>query len=252
MMTRAPYWRTTDKQDWGFKPLSWYDCSKEAATVLGKLKYLFSYSVLKRRINKTLNKHDKRCISLGSGVNVPDGWIGFDRYKSGRNVFPVNLLFRFPLQSNSVHELLAEHILEHFFYDDVFRFLEECHRVLIPRGKLRVVCPDALNLANLILEEEKAEKQEDVLMDAKIHCWPHDGLLWARTINRLSHQWGEHKSLLSAKMIKQILEKTGFAKIALLKVNETVHFEKSPDIHQKRFPNEKSGMSFAVEAIVPK
>lgn len=247
---REPYWRTEKKEDWGLTPLNQYDWIKDVLSLPKQLLHLFLNNFHKKRINRVLYTFDIRRISLGSGATVPDGWIGFDSVKYGKNIFPVNLLLGIPVSSNSVHEILAEHIMEHFFFDDVYWILGECYRVLAPGGKIRIVSPDAKNIAKLILKDELAEKNSDVLTDAKIHKWPNDNIRWARYINRLSHQWGQHKSLLTSNMLKQILEKLGFDKVSQVSIKESVVFKKPPDIHYKRFPDDSPDVNFAIEAIV--
>lgn len=244
---RQPVWRGHNKADWGLKPLSLKTAIRECFFRSELLRDYYRFWVNKRKVPKKLRQFETRRISLGSGTSLADGWIGFDCLKSGQNIFPVNLLLGFPLQDDSVHELLAEHILEHFFLDDIYLILKECYRTLKPEGKLRIICPDAKKIANLIMMEANAEEHYDVTFDTKIHRWSADGLRWARTINRLSHQWGQHKSLLTSNMIKQLLHKIGFKTIYQLPVKETKLFDYLPDIHHKRFSEESANLNFAIE-----
>ncbi|MEA5504692.1 methyltransferase domain-containing protein [Halotia wernerae UHCC 0503] len=250
MTNREPHWRVNGKDDWGLTPLKSYDFIKEFLCALKQLLSLVSYKSQSRKINKCLQQFEIVKISLGSGRDVPDGWIGLDSHKSGKRVFPVNLLLGIPLKDDSVHEILAEHIIEHFFFDDVYWLLSECYRVLSPGGKLRIVCPDAKNIAELILKGHRAETDHDVIIDSKTHRWPDDGLRWARFINRLSHQWGQHKSLLSREIISQILGKVGFDHVVQVSINESIFFNPIPDIHSKRFPDDGPNLNLAIEASI--
>jgi predicted SAM-dependent methyltransferase len=50
--------------------------------------------------------------------------------------------FPWPWEDETVDEILASHILEHFTLDGGERFLSECYRVLKPRGVLHIAVPD--------------------------------------------------------------------------------------------------------------
>lgn len=76
-------------------------------------------------------------LNLGSGDNLLDGYVNIDR-KTGGEVFPLAAY-----QDNSVDEILASHILEHFSHrEQVGNVLREWHRVLKPGGLLRVAVPN--------------------------------------------------------------------------------------------------------------
>jgi ubiquinone/menaquinone biosynthesis C-methylase UbiE len=58
------------------------------------------------------------------------------------DVFLHDLRRPFPWPDASAHAIYASHLLEHLTREDGARFLRECHRVLEPKGILRVVVPD--------------------------------------------------------------------------------------------------------------
>ncbi|BDS11586.1 class I SAM-dependent methyltransferase [Aureispira anguillae] len=252
MVTREPNWRVDEKDDWGFVPLTKKDLVKEFLSFPKQLYRLFKNQIKVRKLEKHLASLDQVNIALGSGTTVADGWIGFDTHRLGKNVYPVNLLLKLPLKDNSVDAILAEHIIEHFYYDDICFLLKECYRVLAPGGKIRIVCPDAKNIAELIIMGKQAEMDHDVLEDSKIHRWPDDGMRSARFINRLSHQWGQHKSLLSRTMLTNLLKQAGFEEIFQATDRTSTVFETLPDVHLLRFPNDSSKLNLAIEAIAKK
>lgn len=248
---RNPFWRESNK-NWGLKKVYFSEWSH---SILSELVFIFDpikNRLQKKKIRSELSKYKLKCISLGSGKEPPKKWIGFDRYKSGKNVFAVNMLFDFPVASNTVDEILAEHIFEHFYWDDLEFILKECYRVLKNNGKIRIVSPNAENIARLIKLGSQAENDFDVITDSNLHKWNKDGMCWIRTINQITHQWGEHKCVLTPEMMESLLKHIGFKEITILPLKESRFFDPIPDIHQKRFPNERTEANFAVEAIVYK
>jgi putative methyltransferase len=249
---RRPNWRDLGENNWGLKKQKWKDWNVSILSELSSIVDPIRNKLQKKNIEKTLQNYPKCCISLGAGKEVPEGWIGFDRYKSGKNIFSVNMLFDFPVKTDVVDAILAEHILEHFFWDDLEYILQECFRVMKNGGKIRIVSPDAKNIARLIQLGIEAEKDYDVQIDSDIHHWNKDGMRWVRTINQLTHQWGEHKCVLTSEMLKCLMEKIGFQEITILSVKKSKFFDEIPDIHQKRFPDDREGTSFAIEALAIK
>lgn len=245
---RKPNWKENNS-NWGLSKLGNMEIIKNVLSDTLQIADPLINIFLKQKIKKMLHNRSSRCLSLGSGKDIPDGWIGFDRYRKGKNVFPVNIQFKFPLEEESIQAVLAEHILEHFYLDDIVIILQECFRVLEKGGYIRIICPDAKNIARLLMLESEAEKDYDVMLDRRIHRWPQDELNWARTINRLSHQWGQHKSLLTSKMVEDLLLKSGFTNVKIMTVEESHYFSRIPDIHTKKFEEERKECNFVVEGM---
>lgn len=74
-------------------------------------------------------------LNIGAGDTVIDGFTPIDR-KFGTEAYPLN----YP--DNSVDEIRASHILEHFTFADAQEAMAEWVRVLKPGGKIRVAVPD--------------------------------------------------------------------------------------------------------------
>ncbi len=73
-------------------------------------------------------------LNIGSGGEV-EGYVSIDR-KQGREAYPLD----YPV--NSVDEVRASHILEHFGRGDILKVLKEWVRVLKPGGYLKIAVPD--------------------------------------------------------------------------------------------------------------
>jgi hypothetical protein len=79
-------------------------------------------------------------LNLGSGTQILKGWTGVDIFKAE---IQYNLRkFPWPWDAGSASEILASHILEHFTREQGVQFLEECHRILEPYGRLHIAVPD--------------------------------------------------------------------------------------------------------------
>jgi hypothetical protein len=74
-------------------------------------------------------------LNIGAGDTKIEGFTPIDR-KFGSEAFPL------PYPDNSVEEIRASHILEHFSFGDGIKALSEWVRVLKPGGRLRVAVPD--------------------------------------------------------------------------------------------------------------
>ena len=74
-------------------------------------------------------------LNIGAGDTVIDGFTAIDR-KFGTEAFPLNYA------DDSVDEIRASHILEHFSFGDAQVALAEWVRVLKPGGRIRISVPD--------------------------------------------------------------------------------------------------------------
>ena len=74
-------------------------------------------------------------LNLGGGSTVIDGTVNVDR-KTGGEVFPL------AYADNSVNEIRASHVLEHFGHEHVGTVLKDWVRALKPGGCLKVAVPN--------------------------------------------------------------------------------------------------------------
>jgi predicted SAM-dependent methyltransferase len=74
-------------------------------------------------------------LNIGAGDTQIDGFTPIDR-KFGQEAYPLQYA------DNSVDEIRASHILEHFTFREASEALREWVRVLKPGGKIRIAVPD--------------------------------------------------------------------------------------------------------------
>ena len=82
-------------------------------------------------------------LNLGAGDTKLEGFIPIDR-KLGTEVYPLT-----DYADDSVEEIRASHILEHFSFDEVTKVIAEWVRVLQPGGKIRIAVPDMDKIAEM-------------------------------------------------------------------------------------------------------
>jgi len=81
-------------------------------------------------------------LNLGCGNDIMPGWVNIDAYNDQADV-KANIE-KLPYGNDTVDEILASHVIEHFHFMAGFDVLLEWKRVLKPGGKLIVETPDFL------------------------------------------------------------------------------------------------------------
>ena len=81
-------------------------------------------------------------LNLGSGGSRLPGYINIDVEPSFNPDIVCNLgTDRWPVDSDSVHEAVASHVLEHLPGEQFFHFIRELHRVMKDKGRIGIVVP---------------------------------------------------------------------------------------------------------------
>jgi predicted SAM-dependent methyltransferase len=79
-------------------------------------------------------------LNLASGRDYREGWVNVDF--NGKCDLKHDLTNPLPYEDNSVDEILAAHILEHFGFGEYMDVLTDWVRVLKPGGKMTILVPD--------------------------------------------------------------------------------------------------------------
>jgi predicted SAM-dependent methyltransferase len=114
---------------------------KPASGFLGKLRSMVSGA-----------RSDPYFVNLGCGGCFHSDWVNFDFVSQSPDVIQHDLRTRLPLNDGSCAVVYHSHVLEHLPRAFAPLFLQECYRVLIPGGLLRVVVPDLETIARLYLK----------------------------------------------------------------------------------------------------
>lgn len=236
---RTPVYRGPDETDWGlpsFTPADiWRDLRDATRAVFH---HLFVHSAQARRLHKDMRRSPGSIkVSIGSGRTVPgDGWVGLD-FRTGPHVYKCDLRKPLPFRDGTVDVVLAEHIVEHFWFDDIPHLFGEFVRILRPGGTLRVVCPDALIVCDLLQGVENERTKLQIQMDARMHRWQLPDATPLRVANRMAYEFGNHKSLLTEQALIDFAATAGFIGIAATTIDKSVYFEAPPGTHLARYPD---------------
>lgn len=80
-------------------------------------------------------------LNLGCGLDVREGWVNADRV-SGPGVTIIDMRHHLPWPDDEFEIVCAHHVLDMLTLDELEVTLEECRRVLMPGGVLRISTPD--------------------------------------------------------------------------------------------------------------
>ena len=93
-----------------------------------------------------------KCVNLGCGARFHPAWVNVDIAPQDPTVQRCDLSQTFPFADNSFDAAYHSNVLEHIRREHALSFLRECHRVLKPRGLLRVAVPDLEQICRLYLD----------------------------------------------------------------------------------------------------
>ena len=79
-------------------------------------------------------------LDLGCGENKREGFTGVDLYAQA-DVKCDLMQFHWPWQDSSIDEIWCSHFFEHIAGPMRVRFMDEVWRILVPQGKMTIICP---------------------------------------------------------------------------------------------------------------
>lgn len=93
-----------------------------------------------------------KCLNIGCGSNFHALWTNLDISSVYPGVQTYDIRKGLPFADLSFDVCYSSHLIEHLNQDDAKKLLAECHRVLKPRGIVRLVVPDLQEIAKNYLE----------------------------------------------------------------------------------------------------
>ena len=94
-------------------------------------------------------------IEIGSGPFSHPGWYHVD-FRAKTADLRVDVRRGLPFADGSARCIFSEHVFEHFTPEELATLLAECHRVLEPEGKIRIVVPDLEAYVKAYCRRDKA------------------------------------------------------------------------------------------------
>jgi len=154
------------------------------------------------KVKRNYRKYFGARLEIGSGPKRREGFITLDL--SWQTDFPYDLSLGLPFPSNSIGLIYSEHVLEHFYHDEVKFILKECHRVLQKDCVFSVAVPKVyLALRAYTSSDEEFQK-------AVSYNYPKELKSRLDIINFMLYLQGHHKNSFDDENLKIALEEAGF------------------------------------------
>ena len=144
-------------------------------------------------------------LNLGCGDKILPGYINIDTVSSRAGKQPdVNADIRDlrKIKSFIADEILAVHVIEHFYFWEVIPLLKSWRRLLKPGGKLILECPNLPYACQMIVENPAMRSQADKA--GQMSMWPLYGdPSWKDPL--MCHKWAYTPESLMA-----VLDEAGY------------------------------------------
>lgn len=147
-------------------------------------------------------------LDVGCGTNIHAGYTHMD-IKSNNHIEIIGDCRKLPFPDNSIEEILASHIIEHFSYTEIVGVLKEWYRALQLKGQLIIKCPDLDFLCRAYVSGHHTPEQILVYLYGAFTfnaCTPDGRLNNIGTYNEPD----AHKAMYNEEMIMKRLEEIGF------------------------------------------
>jgi predicted SAM-dependent methyltransferase len=155
-------------------------------------------------------------LHLGCGPNYLEGWINIDIDPVVKSDLLFDLREEFPFPDSYVDFIYNEHFIEHLTYNEGLLFLQECNRILQPRGILRISTPD-LEYVTFVYIAGHYDVYQDIGigLESETKC---------KFLNRSMRDWG-HQYLYDLPELIDILHKSSFSLVKNVSWGESIYPE---------------------------
>jgi len=171
-----------------------------------------------RTIREYFETHSIRKLQLGAGGHSVDGWLNTDIEPKANEVY-LDATSDYPFPSGSFHYVFAEHLIEHLPWEGGLKMLKECHRVLAPGGKIRIVTPNLEKAFQLINASTDVEVRKVIEASRRLYDWPDTPVMPAYVFNKTMREWG-HQFIYDPATLRKTFELAGFTEIKERRIGE--------------------------------
>lgn len=168
---------------------------------------------------KRLGKLQGVRLHLGCGKRIVPGCIHLDCFASPGIDFECDFREPLPLASGAAEMIYSEHVLEHLEETEALKLLRECHRVLIPSGRIRIGVPDGGAYCRAY-----ASGNHDFFAAARNignPCRPLNTPM--KIINQMARMGGHHRFAWDEETLRMALEEAGFTQILRTEPGKSRH-----------------------------
>jgi predicted SAM-dependent methyltransferase len=181
-----------------------------------------------RQLDRYLNgvPPEKRCLSIGSGLNVIDGWLCTDPVPVRPATVYLDATKRWPIPSASFRYMACEHMIEHVPYEAGLQLISEAHRVLQRDGVLRISTPN-LDVFRLLPDADDPDAQEYIRWSNRTYGTAEqraDEASPIHVLNRMMREWG-HIYLFDEDTLRRALTRAGFRQVVRCEPGTSSHAE---------------------------
>lgn len=163
-------------------------------------------------------------LNLGCGGNGRKGWVNLDAFAAPGVNCVCDCRRGMPLADASCLGIFTEHFFEHVDYtEEVPALLDECRRVLVPGGLIRIVVPDA----GRYLAAYAAAGWDEIAALRGLRPDGEDPYSNCRfrtkmeLVNEIFRQGVQHKYAYDEATLAQVLHDAGFRDVATRKFGES-------------------------------
>jgi predicted SAM-dependent methyltransferase len=150
-----------------------------------------------------LSRGDEIKLEIGAGPRKGyDGWVTLDLSLDSDLYW--DLKKKLPFPDNCVSVIYSSHVLEHFYYHELIRILEDCFRVLKSGGKFTACVPNASLYLRGYFDPASFDR---TLLGWKPAVYSN---LKMDIVNYIAYMAGEHKYMFDEENLVQILTLVGF------------------------------------------
>jgi predicted SAM-dependent methyltransferase len=157
---------------------------------------------------RALAQPGPRLLHIGCGDHPLPGWVNTDHRPGPWTLPHLDATRRFPFPDATWDRAYSEHMIEHVPQPQGLAMLRECHRVLKPGGRIRIVTPDLAFLVALQRPRLSPLQRRYLAWSARAYpgCLQPSG---AFALNNYVRAWG-HQFIYDRATLSAALAEAGF------------------------------------------
>jgi predicted SAM-dependent methyltransferase len=168
----------------------------------------------KRKIRRLLRETNALSIEVGAGnKRGSPPWITID-VTAGCDIY-WDLRRGIPFPDDTIQSMYSSHFFEHLSFAEIQAFLDECKRVLRPRGRFSICVPNA----RMYLEAYVSGRTLDT---SKFYQPGYNRTTRIDYVNYTAYMAGQHKYMFDEENLVHILRAKGFSKVGLRRFDPAI------------------------------